>query len=295
MTDLTFTDRLFRDMARYVDKPTLAYVPSQKALRVLFAVSVLMGGKTPRGTSVESDRRDGLIVTPRGVGPDAPLLFYVHGGGFTIGSPRTHLALASHIAAAAGMRLHMPGYPLAPEHPFPAAAEAILTAYRSHCDAGDAPAAIAGDSAGGNLAMVTAMAARDTGLPLPRAIALIAPALDLTGDIQARADAAPAEYLIPAAWAKRVFDAYLDGADPADPRLSPLKGDLSGLPPIMVQANDGEALAEDARALAEHVPGTRLDLWHGVQHVWQLRAGTTPAGTRACAEMGAWIKETSAR
>jgi len=292
--ELTLKDRLYRGMARYVEKPTLANVPWHKALRVLFATSALSGGKKPRGTQVESDGRDGLMITPPGVGPEAPLLFYIHGGGFTIGSPRTHLALASHVAKAAGMRMHMPGYPLAPENPFPAAPDAILAAYRAHCDAGDPPAAIGGDSAGGNLALGTVMAARDAGLPLPRAIALIAPALDLTGDVGARAAEATEEYLIPAAWAQRVFDAYLDGADPTDPRLSPLKGDLAGLPPIMVQANDGEALAPDARALAARLPETRLDLWHGLQHVWHLRAGATPAATRACAELGAWIKETAA-
>ncbi len=177
------------------------------------------------------DRHGALWLTPQDVAPDAPVLMYLHGGGFTIGSPRTHAALAAHLAAHAGMRACILAYRLAPEHPAPAARTDAIAAYARLIDENTPPAALAGDSAGGNLALLVAQHARDAGLPQPRALALIAPAADLTGDIAARFAAAPDEILIPPAWPRRIKQAYLPGIDPADPTISPLSGDLSGLPP----------------------------------------------------------------
>jgi monoterpene epsilon-lactone hydrolase len=119
MTGLTATDRFWRGIARWIDKPVLRLVANQRVLRVLFGISTRLGSALPRGATVIRDRDDGLTITPRGVAKDAPLILYIHGGGFTIGSPRTHAALAGHLAAHAGMRAYLPRYRLAPEHPFP--------------------------------------------------------------------------------------------------------------------------------------------------------------------------------
>jgi monoterpene epsilon-lactone hydrolase len=132
--DLTATDRFWRTIARWIDKPVLRPRREPAALRVLFGISTRMGSALPRGATVIRDREDGLTITPQGVAKDAPVIFYIHGGGFTIGSPRTHAALAGHLAAHAGMRAYLPRYRLAPEHPFPAARDDVIARYTALCD-----------------------------------------------------------------------------------------------------------------------------------------------------------------
>ncbi|MDG3042409.1 alpha/beta hydrolase [Roseicyclus marinus] len=289
MTDLTALDRFWRGTARWLDRPVLTALPSQRLLRGLFALSSRLGSALPPGTAQRQDATGALWLTPPGVAPDAPLLMYLHGGGFTIGSPRTHAALAAHLAAHAGLRVVMPRYRLAPEHPAPAAREDAIAAYRHLVEAGTPPAALAGDSAGGNLALLIAQHARDTGLPLPRAMALIAPAADLSGDIAARFAAAPGEILIPPAWARRIRRAYLPGVDPTDPAISPLHGDLTGLPPTRLHAGAEEALADEARRLAAAMDHAELSLWPVLPHVWHLHAGRAPAADRALADLGTFL------
>ena len=116
---------------------------------MVFEMSTRMGSALPRGATVIRDRTDSLAITPQGVAKDAPLIFYIHGGGFTIGSPRTHAALAGHLAAKAGMRAYLPRYRLAPEHAFPAARDDVIARYEALCAAGNPPVALCGDSAGG--------------------------------------------------------------------------------------------------------------------------------------------------
>ncbi len=290
MTKSTFLDWLYHVSARFVEKPALALIPSQRILRWIFERTAQIGAVPPVGTRTVIDAQGGLTATPPDLEGDAPLLMYIHGGGFTIGSPRTHLAMAAHIAAGAGMRVYLPRYPLAPDYPFPAAVEMLITTYKQLCDAEMAPAALAGDSAGGNLALVTAMGARDQGLPLPQAMGLIAPLADMSANIGARLRAAPSEYLIPATWARRARQAYLNGHDPADPRVSPIFGDLTGLPPTLIQSAKDEGLSQDAARLAKALPQAQHIVWPGLHHVWQLKAGSSPAATRACAEMGTFLK-----
>jgi len=290
MTELTATDRFWRGVARQVDRRMLGIVASQKVLRVLFSLSARLGSAVPPEITPIRDSDGALWIRPRGVARDAPVLMYVYGGGFTLGSPRTHAALVAHLARAAGLRAVIPRYRLAPEHPFPAARENVIAAYTRLVDAGTPPVALAGDSAGGCLALLVAQHARDTGLPLPRAMALIAPVADLSGDIAARFDAAEDEILIPPAWAARIREAYLPGRDPADPLVSPLFGDLTNLPPTMIQASRSEALAEDSRRVAEAMDEATLDLWDGLPHVWHIHAGRAPAADRALAQLGAFLK-----
>jgi len=184
MTDLTFADRFFRGMARYVDKPVLALVASQRVVRALFEVRARLGSAVPGAATVIRKPDGTLNIRPQGVGQDAPVLYYVHGGGFTIGSPRTHAALVAHLAAAAGMQAVVPRYRLAPEHSFPAAKEDVITGYEALVAAGTPPVAICGDSAGGCLTLQVAAHARDAGLPQPKALGLIAPIADLSGEVR---------------------------------------------------------------------------------------------------------------
>jgi len=290
MTELTAVDRFWRTMARSVDRRVLRLVANQRALRVLFEMSARMGSALPRGATVIRDRTDSLTITPQGVAKNAPILFYIHGGGFTIGSPRTHAALAGHLAATAGMRVYLPRYRLAPEHPFPAARQDVIARHAALCETAP-PVAICGDSAGGCLALQLAQHIRDTGLPAPRALGLIAPIADLSDDPATRFASAVDEMLIPPEWATRILDAYLPGIDPADPAVSPLLGDLTGLPPTLIQAGAEEALASDAARLAEAMDDATVDLWPGLPHVWHLHAGRGTAANRALAQMAAFLSE----
>jgi acetyl esterase/lipase len=291
MTALSPRDRLWRAIARHIDRRALALIAPQPLLRRLFALSARFGSALPPGIAGHQDRSGALWLCPANVAPDAPVLLYLHGGGFTLGSPRTHAALAGHLAQAAGLRAVLPRYRLAPEHPFPAARDDTIAAYRSLIADGTPPVALAGDSAGGCLALLLAQYARDAGLPLPRVLALIGPIGDVSGDIHARFATARDEILIPPVWAGRIRAAYLRGHDPADPAVSPLLGDLTGLPPTFIQASRDEALADDARRLQGALDHATLDLWPGMAHVWQIHAGRAPAADRALARIGAFIRQ----
>ncbi len=289
MSILTKIDRAFTLYARVLEKPVLWAVSSQKAMRFVFSATAPMWHRMPRGCSTHVDGDGNLHITPEGT-ENSGLLLYIHGGGFTIGSPKTHRALAAHIAQSAGLHALCQRYPLAPEHPYPAAADAVFEAYRAMAEAGETPVAIGGDSAGGNLALLTMQRARDAGLPLPKAMVLLAPIADLSDDLEARFASAENECLIPAAWARQIEIAYLRDTDPTNPSVSPLLGDLTGLPPTLIHAADGEALSHDAKALAARMDNVTLDLWPGLPHVWHLKAGVAPAATQSCAELGAFIK-----
>lgn len=295
MSALSPADRLWRALAIGVDRPVLAMVGSQRVLRALFALSARLGARMPRDVAMTQDGTGATWLSPKGVDPKGPVLMYIHGGGFTLGSPRTHAALAAHLARAAGMIAVLPRYRLAPEHPYPAARMDVIAAHERLVAAGRAPEALAGDSAGGNLVLLLAQHLRDSGQSLPRAMALIAPVADLSGDIGARFAQAPGELLIPPQWARRIRAAYLAGRDGADPAISPLMGDLSALPPTLIQAGAEEVLAQDAHRLAARMAGARLDLWPGLPHVWHLHAGRAPSADRALAEMGAFLRDRAAR
>ncbi|MBV0914087.1 alpha/beta hydrolase [Anianabacter salinae] len=294
MTDLTLADRYFRWNARYIERGMLALVASQPILRRLMEVTAPLGSSLPAGMDISIDADGTHWFRPAGVAADAPVILYIHGGGFTIGSPNTHRGLIGHLAEAAGLRAAAPRYGLAPEHPFPAAPQDATAAYKRLIDSGTPPVAICGDSAGGCLALLVAQAARDAGWPMPRALGLLAPVADLSGDIAERFAQAEDEMLIPPAWAERIRRDYLSGTDPTDPKVSPLFGDLTGLPPTLIQAGDGEALVEDARRLQEAMDDCTLDLWPGMQHVWQIHAGKSPVANRALGRMGQFLRDHAA-
>ncbi|PRY76448.1 alpha/beta hydrolase [Marivita geojedonensis] len=292
MTDLTRADRFFRWQARNIERRTLHLVASQPLLRRIFALSAPLGASIPKDMPPKEDANGALWFTPPEAGSDAPLLMYVHGGGFTIGGPRTHAALVAHLARAAGMRAVAIRYRLAPEHPFPAARDDAIAAYDRLVAAGTPPAALCGDSAGGCLALQVAQHARDSGTVQPKALGLIAPIADLSGDIASRFDTAEDEILIPPAWPRRLLTSYLAGIDPTDPAVSPLLGDLSNLPPTMIQAATGEALAQDAKRLETAMNDVTLDLWPGLAHVWHLHAGYSRVANDALQRLGAFLRNT---
>ncbi|PDT78859.1 alpha/beta hydrolase [Bradyrhizobium sp. C9] len=211
---------------------------------------------------------------------DAPrhkAILYIHGGGFRIGSVASHRELAARIADASGCRLLSVNYRLAPEHRFPAALDDALIAYHYLRDQGLRPAdiAFAGDSAGGNLVLAVMLAARDRGLPLPAAGALMSPWTDLTASGASYQSRAAVDPIHQRAMILALARNYLgkDG-DPHDPLASPLYADLAGLPPLLVQAGDRETVRDDSTELAVRAKAAgcdvELQVWDGMIHVFQM-------------------------
>ncbi|MFD7874735.1 alpha/beta hydrolase [Streptomyces sp. NPDC059766] len=206
-------------------------------------------------------------------------LLYLHGGGYVIGSPDTHAGLVGELARRAGLRAWSVDYRLAPEHPFPAAVDDGLAAYRELLTAGTDPRnlVLAGDSAGGGLAIATLLAAREAGLPQPAAVAVLSPWVDLTlagGTIRSKEDADP---IFIEADLRAYADLYVGTGDRAHPLASPVFADLTGLPPLLVQAGANEVLLDDAvrlagRAGADGVEVT-LEIGPGLPHVYQHHYG----------------------
>ena len=233
-------------------------------------------------------RRPAEILTPA-VGDAGTTVLYLHGGGFTTGSPATHRALTTHLAAASGATVHVLDYRLAPEHPFPAALEDVLAAFWELLDRGATPArtAIVGDSAGGWLALTAALWLRDSGDPAPAALGLISPWLDLTGSTwpDDRGDA-----MLRPSWLRRCARDFGGGSDPGADELAPLEADLAGLPPITMHVGSEEILLEDAVRLARRAraAGVPVDLRRldGLWHVAHASAGLVTASTAAVDALG---------
>jgi acetyl esterase/lipase len=216
-------------------------------------------------------------------------LLYLHGGGYLAGSPRTHRAITARLAQRLGVAVFALDYRLAPEHPYPAALQDALAAWQWLLAEGWRPDRLwlAGDSAGGGLTLALMLACRRQGLPLPAAAALFSPWTDLTGSATAIAENAERCAWFTASHLRFAASLYAGRHDRTDPLLSPLHGDLSGLPPLLLHASDSELLRDDslrlaARASAAGTP-VRLRLWHGLPHAWPNFAGLMPEGD-ACLE-----------
>jgi acetyl esterase/lipase len=229
---------------------------------------------------------------PRGV------IFHLHGGGFALGSAASSVGFASDLARKAGMSAITVDYRLAPEHPYPAALHDVTAAYQALLDreGSGAPIVVSGESAGGNLAVELLIAAKQRGLAMPAAAVLFSPMTDLTvssDSYNTKADVDP--NITAAAIHTRVHD-YLTGTgtDPADPAVSPIFADLTGLPPLLVQAGSHEVLLDDAIRLATraaaHDVAVILDITPHVGHVFQAFSAVLDEGDQALARAGSFLQ-----
>ena len=242
----------------------------------------------------------GEWFVPFDAGDDAPVLVYFHGGSFIYGSVTTHRELIARAALACGARAFAPEYRLAPEHPFPAAVQDASAVYRGLLGEGTAPARIvvAGDSAGGNLALVTLLRARGAGLPMPAGAVLVCPWVDLTargGSLLANARfdwAEPDDF-------ERWAATYLSGNDPKDLSASPSFADLHGLPPLLVQIGEAEMLFDQVAAFVEDAKAQGVDVEYRVHadmvHDWHLLAAFFQSGRDAIEEIGAFVRRVAAQ
>lgn len=225
---------------------------------------------------------------------------YLHGGGYIIGSVRTHRGLMAGLSASAGARVLGLEYRLAPEHPFPAAVEDAVAAYHWLLQQGYAPErlAIAGDSAGGGLAVAAGVAARYLGLPLPAALVCFSPWTDFEGLGESMTAKAEVDPLVGRDNLEVFGGLYLNGRDRRAPLAAPLYADLRGLPPMLVQVGECETLLDDSTRLAAAAKDAgvpvELDIWPDMIHVWQLFAPILPEGRQALEQAGEFIRRHTA-
>lgn len=236
------------------------------------------------------------LITADGIGKDAGVILYLHGGGYAVCSIRSHRDLCERLSHAAGAAVLALNYRLAPENPFPAALDDALAAYRWLLDRGhDASSiAISGDSAGGGLALATLLALKKHNLPLPACAAVMSPWVDLElngGTMTSKADLDP---IVHADTLKIWIACYTPDGDVRNPLISPLFGDFRGLPPLLVQVGEREALLDDALRIVEvaKAAGVAVEyqFWNGQIHVFQTFGHRLAEARQAIADIGTFVR-----
>lgn len=262
--------------------------------------ALLRNGLVPRAAMVSQTTLSGRaceLITPA-QGASEQVLFYVHGGGYVVCSPRTHRPLTSRIGLALNATTYVPTYRLAPEDPYPAGLDDVHQSYLALLTKGVAPEHITlgGDSAGGGMALALALRLRDRGEPLPARMLLISPWVDLTlagESLQRNAEADP---MLSLPWIYAKTPLYLANTAADDPGASPLYADLSGLPPTLVQVGTEEILLSDSERLAERAETCgwplSLTIWDGMWHDFQMLADLLPEANAAIAAMAEFVEGT---
>jgi acetyl esterase/lipase len=237
----------------------------------------------------------GMWAAPKASAADRVLLC-MHGGGFVGGSMYTHRKLFGHLAKAVGARALIFDYRLAPAHTHPAPVDDATGAYRWLLEEGIDPAHIAftGDSSGGGLVITTQLRARERDLPLPAAAMPFSPWVDMEVVGESYESNWERDAFFYREVVRGLARTFIGEGDPRDPLANPLYADVRGLAPMYIQVAGDETLLDDARRLAEHarVAGveTRLDVFPGQQHTFQMAAGRAPEADMAIRRLGEWVR-----
>jgi epsilon-lactone hydrolase len=227
--------------------------------------------------------------------PDALVCLYLHGGGFVMGGPSSHRDMAAFLAETAQIRMLMVDYRLAPEHPYPAALQDVRAVYQALWARGvpSQGLVMGGDSAGGNLTLAALQSLRDEGLPLPRGFFLFSPWLDLTQQGASMQSNAGKDVMLNRQFLEEVAALYAAGMSLGDPGLSPLFGDLAGLPPCLQVVSRSETLLDDARRLHQLLTSlgaqsTCLE-WSHTPHAFPVMARLLPEARDALRQTADFI------
>ncbi|MFC0434792.1 alpha/beta hydrolase [Kutzneria buriramensis] len=271
---------------------------SPEEMRAAFAE--LMAGPPPAGVTLAPTKLGGRpaleFVPDEGAGDG--VILYFHGGAWIMGSPATAQKLTAALVRRTGARAVSLDYRLAPEHPFPAAIEDGVAAYRELLDQG-IPAEriiVAGDSAGGGLTITTLLAARDAGLPLPAGAVAFSPGLDVTRSGESMTTKAGVDPLFTKESLQRLSEFHMAGQDPYQPLASPaVYADLAGLPPLLLQVGTNEVLLDDSTRLATRAATAGvdviLDVTGDVPHVFQAYEGVLDEADAALDRAGRFIRD----
>lgn len=267
-------------------KPMFKYIGSIDRLRQIIDVGDNLVGKLaiPRGTERKPVTIPGAEFEAEWIRASEHhtdrVILYLPGGAYVMRMPNVHSAMVSRLCSNAHARALMAYYRLAPEHPFPACLDDSLLAYQWLLDQGHAPEkiAIAGDSAGGGLTLSTLLGIKERNLPMPGCAYMLSPLLDVNDQAPSRWKNAISDRALPAPQHRALNPRpmYLGDNNPDDPMVSPINGDLTGLPPLYIQVSDSEMLLDDSLRLARrgHTYNVEVtvDLWRKVPHVWQIFA-----------------------
>jgi epsilon-lactone hydrolase len=249
----------------------------------------------PPGVTVEEGvwGIEGRLISPEDAGE--AVVIHAHGGGFVMGSSKTHLPLGVRIAQAAKARLLLLDYRLAPEHPYPAARDDFLAAYEAALERG-IPArniVISGDSAGAHVAVSALLAATARGRAMPAGLVRISPWLDLAQRGESMRTRAVADPLILEQDLRDCARLYLGAVSPLDPSVDLLAADLRTLPATLVQVGDDEILLSDALRFGERLraAGARaeVEVWPGLWHVFHQFAPELPEASAAIEQLGKFV------
>jgi len=277
-------------------------VVSVPRIRERVAFMDAMFRKSPRGATVTSVQADGVPcdwITAHGANTGR-VLMYIHGGGFSIHMPRLYASLAADLSARLKARVLLVDYRLAPEHPFPAAPDDCLATYRwllQQPGVEPGQVMVAGDSAGGNLTLVTMLMAKQAGLAMPAAGWAISPGVDCDWSNSSVEELQGIDPMF-STQALGLMTPYFGDVDRRDFRVSPVHGDLAGLPPLLLEAGGKEMLKEHPAMFAERAraAGVRVEdrVWDGMPHVFQA-FGFIPeaqeARARACRFLASHTRE----
>lgn len=293
--------RLLNTSLRLIEKRRLARIEAPEDLRRGFERSARLFFHGPRGAHYDRfpmGNIPSLMVTVPG-GTSGIVLLYFHGGGYVMGSPRTHQAMLARLCALAGSSAILPDYRKAPEHPFPAAIEDAVAVY-ARLLADDTPTAqivIGGDSAGGGLALALLGEVCRRGLPQPAGCFAFSPLTDLGFSGASFQSNARAEAMLPVSRARDMQEMYLGTADPSDPRASPLFAEFTGACPVWLTVGDTEILLDDTRRMADRLrtQGVRVTerIERDLPHVWPVFHNILPEARVTLRGLAQWINSLS--
>jgi acetyl esterase/lipase len=296
---LSLVARVVRIGLRMVAKPVLRASPSVEAARWQLRLADRLIPRPPRGTETIAIDAGGVPserVATAASRRDRHIL-YLHGGGYVVGWAGLCRDLTWRLATLCRVCVLGVNYRLAPEHPFPAALDDAVAAYRWLLAQGADPKRIAlmGDSAGGGLVFAALLRLRDEGIELPAAAAVVSPWTDLALTGPSLHLNAVIDPLIPVEQVPRVVDLCLAGANPRNPYASPLYGDPAGLPPTLILVGGDEVLRDDAVRMADKMRAAgchvEIEVWPRMWHVWYLCTRGMPEAKAAIARIAAFVKD----
>ena len=289
---------VFRLVVKYFMSPkfnTSSTVQKQRKFLEAFSKLSILPGKT-KVQSIKIGKLDAEWISVDTT-PEDSVILYLHGGAYCIGSLHTHGELVARISKASNIKILQIDYRLAPEHPYPAAVEDAVFAYRWLLKNGFSSnnIVIAGDSAGGGLAIAALVKLCDLGEPLPAAAVCLSPWTDLklTGEsIKTHIYKDP---FIKPAWLQYMANLYIANNDSDLPLISPIYADLNNFPPLLIQVGSDEILLSDSIRLAERARkagvDTTLEIWDNMWHVWHFFAGKMPEANTALNHIGSFIRK----
>lgn len=292
---------LFNVWLRLVEKPFIAGSTDPIRHRKRLEWQAKKGFRPVPGISYHDHRlgpTEALTASPpRQVLPLDARILYLHGGGYNVGSRRTHQKLAGAIARVTGWPVTVPDYRLAPEHPFPAAIDDAITCYAAMYETDTRPVVIMGESAGGGLSLALLHAICAGNLPKPLAVVALSPWTDLSNSSESFIRNEHRDVVLAPAAMHRTAESYLGTAEATNPLASPVFGDFTGAPPVLIQMSAREILEDDAHRVAARLTACGVDVslqtWDNTPHAWHLFHGLVPEADEALEKIREFLAQIS--